>query len=47
MNIYLPNFDSYLSLRLIGRHEVERCTSCYELLALKLKLPIKIRVKQS
>ena len=50
MNIYLPKFDSYLSLRLAGRYEVEICTSCDELLALKLKIfvpPIKIRVKQS
>ena len=35
---------------MVGRHEVERCTSCDELLALKLKIfvpAIKIRVKES
>lgn len=50
MNIYLPKFDSYLSLRLLGRHEVERCTSWDELLTLKLEIfvpPIELRVKES
>lgn len=48
MNNHLPKFDSYLSLILVRRNEVEKCTNYDNLLALKLKiflLHIKIRVK--